>query len=125
MGDNKSDEQRKHKRYVPVNDTFAALRGHISKVGQIIDISKGGLAFRYIDIGERPTNSFDLDIFLSDNGFYLQNIPYKNVTDLEIANEFPYSTTKMRRRGIQFETLTKDHITRLEYFLENHSRGAV
>jgi len=61
-------EQRKHKRFRPQDGTYAILRGPGKKLGQVINISRGGLAFRYIDIGERPKRSFELDISIEEDG---------------------------------------------------------
>lgn len=114
-------EQREFKRFEVQEGAFAAMRGPVSKLGQIIDISKGGLAFRYIDTGVYPDRSFDLDILLTDNGFHLEEVPCKAISDSEITNEFQFSSITMRRLGAQFEELTHNQTSQLEYFIQNHT----
>lgn len=115
-------ERRTHKRY-PVRDgAFAALKGEINKLGQIMDISKGGLSFRYIDIGDRPKDTFEIDIYVESNqGFSLEGIPGRSMSDSEIVNRIPFSTLVMRRHGVRFEQLSQNHLTQLEYFIDRHA----
>ena len=122
--DNRTEiiERRDHMRFRTQEDAFATLRGrHISKLGQIIDISKGGLAFRYIDTGGPPNGSHELDIFLAENGFHLEKVACKTISDSEAEREHPFSTIKMRRRGVQFRALKKYQTSQLEYFIWNHT----
>ena len=93
--------KRKHKRFQAQDRSYVEIK-ESNKVGQILDISAGGLAFKYIDIGKRPKESFDLDILFKDNGFHLENIPFKTVSDLALNGEFAYNSTKMRRCSGQF-----------------------
>ena len=59
-------DRRIHKRFKVQDGALALLRANIRKVGQIIDISRGGLAFRYMSNGERLNGSFELNILLAD-----------------------------------------------------------
>ncbi len=118
-------ERRTFKRFEVKEGAFASLRGPISKLGPIKDISRGGLAFRYIDTGVRPDRSFDLDISQTDNGFHMKDVPCKNISDSEISNEYHFSSIKMRRLGVQFSELTLDQTSQLEYFIQNHTMGEI
>ncbi|MBW1705964.1 MAG: PilZ domain-containing protein [Deltaproteobacteria bacterium] len=118
-------ERREYKRLEAQEGAFAAMRGPVSKLGQIIDISKSGLAFRYIDTGVRPDRSFDLDISLTNNGFHLEDVPCKNISDSEITNEFHFSSITMRRLGVQFAELTHKQTSQLEYFIQNHTMNEI
>ena len=118
-------ERRKYTRFRARDGALIELRSHRGKLGEIIDISKGGLAFRYIDIGDRPKGSFELDIFLKEAGFRLEKVPAKTVSDLKTTKFFPYSATKTRRQGVQFGELTGNQISKLEHFIKNYTRGEV
>ena len=115
------DERRKHKRFKPQEGAFVTLPLPSSKFGETIDISAGGLAFRYIDTGERPGEAFELDIFLKDTDFYLEKMPVISVSDLDMAKEFPYSITKTRRHSVQFGDLTQSKTFHLEYFIHHYT----
>lgn len=117
-------ERRKHRRFQVKDGALVALRLHVSKlVGQIVDISKGGLAFRYIDTGDRPRGSFQLDILLEKSGFLLEKVPAKTISDSEMPDESSYSSTTTRRQGVQFGELTINQKSQLEYFIRNHTVG--
>ena len=118
-------EQRNQRRFKAEDGTYALLRGPVSKLGQIVDISRGGFAFRYIDIGERPEGSFELDIFLRRDGFSLEKVGFKTVSDFLSNKEFPFSSIRTRRRGGQLVALSEHQISRLEYFIRNHTRGEI
>jgi hypothetical protein len=112
-------ERRKHKRFLVQEGAFVELRDHRGKIGEIIDVSKGGLAFRYIDIGDRPKESLELDIFLKHAGFRVENLPAETVSDVEITKTIHQSITIMRRHGVKFGKLTKSQKSRLEYFIRH------
>ena len=118
-------EQRKHKRFRPQDGTYAILRGPGKKLGQVVNVSRGGLAFRYIDIGERPKRSFELDISIEENGFILDRLSFETVSDFSTSRDFPFSSTPIRRRGGQFRALNEDQISDLEYFIQNYAVGEV
>jgi hypothetical protein len=118
-------EKRKFRRFQAPQNAFAFLRGPDGRLGQIIDISKGGLAFRYVGNGGQPKSSFQMDIFLANNGFRLQKISFRTVSDFEVSKQGLAHPLIMRRRGVQFDELNQDHVSRLEYFIENYALGAI
>jgi hypothetical protein len=94
-------------------------------LGQIIDISKGGLAFRYVGNGGQPRRSFHMDIFLANNGFRMEKVSFRTVSDFEVSKQGLANSVIMRRRGVQFDELNQEDASRLEYFIENYALGAV
>jgi hypothetical protein len=117
-------EQRIHKRFRVRENSYVTLRGPVSKLGQIIDISRGGLSFRYIDIGERPNSSLEVKLSIKkNNGFQLEHIAFKTIYDLRATKEFPFSATRIRRRGGRFVALDPDQISGLEYLIQNYTTG--
>ena len=118
-----SIERRQQPRFKVAEGVFAALVNHNSKLGQIRDISKRGLAFRYIDHGEEPDETTELKIIIGSGGVYLDKLPFRKVSDFEIKNEFSFSSLKMRQIGLQFGKLTRRQLSRLEQFIEHHTIG--
>jgi len=116
-------ERRQQPRYKVAEGVFAALVNHSSKLGQIRDISKIGLGFRYIDHGEEPGETTELKIVIGSEGVYLDKLPFRKVSDFEIKNEYSFSSLKMRQIGLQFGELTKHQTSRLEHFIRNHTIG--
>jgi hypothetical protein len=118
-----SVERRQQPRFKVVEGVFAALVNHNSKLGQIKDISKMGLSFRYIDHDGRPGETSELKIIIGRGGLYLDKLPFKKVADFEIKNEHTFSSLKMRQIGLQFGELTQQQCTRLEHFIQKHTTG--
>jgi hypothetical protein len=121
-------EQRRYKRYEVPTGSFVALGPQNSIQGQIIDISIGGLAFRYMD-SKKPIDESYLDIFLTERDFCLGKLPITAVSDYEIDNTVtcklvegvPYRCTAMRRSSVQFGELTHHQMSQLEHFIQNHT----
>ena len=112
-------EQRENKRFQVPRDAFAALRPDYIIVGQIINISMGGLGFRYLG-NEGPSNASELDIFLAGRAFYLYKVPFQTVWDF-VTNEMPSSSINMKVCGMQFRDLTPNQISQLEYFIQDYA----
>ncbi len=117
-------ERRKYKRLQVQNDAIAVLRPIVDKRGPIIDISRGGLAFRYITAKNSPDRSSKLDILLSDLSFCLGSLPIRTVCDFEVTSELAFGYTKTRRCSVQFRELTQEQMSLLDHFIENHSAVA-
>ncbi len=117
-------ERRQHKRIQIKSQADAVLFGPTFTKGvQIIDISKGGLAFRYVH-GQKPSNGlFEIDILWDHIDLNLIKLKVKTISDYQIPNEFLLDVIPLRRCGAQFAELTKDQISQLENFIENGSTG--
>jgi PilZ domain len=117
-------ERRKFTRFLTQNDAFAALRGNLTKVGKICDISLKGLAFRYLAEKIYNETFTHVDIFLSTNGFHLSDVPCTVVYDEKesISNSnvvLPY------RCGLEFEPLEEEQQNKLELFLNSFTTGVL
>ena len=117
-------ERRKHRRFRAQDSVFAAPRVGVQerKLWHIIDISMGGLAFRYIPIGDRLDEIYELDILTRDTLFSMEDVPLRSVADLEITDE-PPSRHILRRRSVQFGELTTSQRSKLEYLIEHHTEA--
>ena len=115
-------ERRKHKRFQVQDDAIAVLRPSINKRGPIIDISRGGLAFRYITGKDSSGRSSKLDILLTDLRFYVGHMPIRTVSDFEVTSDLPFRGIKRRRRSVQFGKLTQEQMSHLERFIRDHTR---
>jgi c-di-GMP-binding flagellar brake protein YcgR len=97
-----------------------------------MDISMGGIAFRYMD-SKKPTDESRLDMFLTEGDMCLGQVPIKAVSDYEIPNtvlcktvdEIPPSCRTMRRCGVQFGDLTQHQRSQLQHYIQNHTTGIV
>ncbi len=104
-------ERRQFQRYSAPESAFAVLRAGCEKLGQIKNISKGGLAFEYISDQNHQTtldceSIGEIDIIISANGSSLCGIPCKIIHDGDVVPDHSIITSvQMRRCGIQFKDL--------------------
>ena len=123
VGRKRTVERRKNKRYKAVEGAYAAISPNSHKLGQIIDISMGGLSFKYIDTStETDQIEFPREetIFLSSMGYYVGDLPFKTVADYELTNAPSFSSMKVRKRHLQFRDLTFKQLFDLDYYLRNN-----
>ncbi|MEN8188751.1 MAG: PilZ domain-containing protein [Thermodesulfobacteriota bacterium] len=112
-----NEERRLHKRHRPF-DGALAINHHT--LGPIVDISKGGLSFRYLEEESlRQALLGHLGIFLSSNDFLIDHIESKVVRDTLVANTSSFLSTHTRQCSIQFLNLTHHQTEQLGYFLQN------
>ena len=116
--------RRMYKRFRAKDLTFVKLNSEYEEdIGQLLDISKGGLSVRYFKDEERSRNYTDLGIFMSGGHFAVDWIPFRGVSDTVLKNNSLFSTIVLRRYAVQFENLTPDQAAKLDYFLLNHTLG--
>ena len=118
-------ERRGHLRFRAQDLTFATFGTHGKEVGEIVDISMGGLAFLYIANGDQIHTSGHLEIFAAHNGFHLSEVPFTTISDFALPNEFPTSLIIMMRCGVEFVELTETQVSQLGYFIKHHTVSEV
>lgn len=123
------NEQRKNIRFLAQDNVIVALQNVYTKVGKVKDISMGGLAFEHIDDEKPNPETPRRNILLWVNGFRLSELPGRIVYDIPLAppNEYQgfFFHLITRRCGVEFETLSEDQASQLDFFLENYTKGKV
>ena len=117
-------ERRKFTRFRAQDDAFAALRGDFSKVGKIYDISINGLGFSFLSESTQVDSAdhhTQVDIFNSENGFHLSNVPCRIVYEAPDSTPDEGFLVRMSRCGLQFWELTGNQLEQLELFIENYT----
>jgi len=117
-------ERRKHERFKVKNGPVATVFNTASEyihMGQIKNISKGGLAFRYIDRNGDSTEPFELDILVALDSFYIKNVPFKTVWVSPAAGHPAFIFLEKKQRGIRFGEMTPLQMSRLDYFIHNYT----
>jgi hypothetical protein len=117
-------ERRKHKRFQVQNGAFVILTPPDTKVGRIMDISMGGLAFHYVGRADPSNKSTKLSIFSGDCSFYLYKVPCETILDSRayVSHSAPIS---IRRCSVQFGELTHNQVSRLEHFIQDYTANEV
>lgn len=112
-------DRRKHERFTANDGAFASLSPNSSKLGQIINISRGGLAFRYI-YSQQDDEAVETHVFLSSRGYYVGKIPATTVEDCDIRNSISFSAMRLRKCRIKFGELTLNQMVNLDHYIWNN-----
>ena len=111
-------ERRTHKRFPAKeralinikSDAYGLLLYHL------IEISNGGLSFRYLGEDILINGSSELSIVIEDN-FYMTEIPVETVSDTLLVNGY----IPLRRRGVRFGKLSPMQKSQLNDFIMKHT----
>ena len=117
------NEQRAHLRYKAKEGALVIIKRHTNSpaLGQIIDISRGGLSFKYLANGKFLKGKNKLDIFISGQGIKLKNISFKTIADITLNENISFSSIRMKRCGVQFEKLSPRNKSQLINFIRIHT----
>jgi hypothetical protein len=118
-------ERRKDKRFRTEDGWLAIMWPASSKAGHIVDISLGGLAFRY---GARSKLEgcaseleSDIEIICSRDEFSSGLFPVENICDIRIEGIFSdLIPMQLRRHSVKFKQLNEEQRFLLECFIEKH-----
>ena len=116
-------ERRRNARLRPRDLTFVAVRPEFTKLGKLLNISSGGLCFQYMDEQDQIGHGalFKVEIFISQNGYYLPRVPCKVIYDARIKKGMVFTKgLEHRRCGLRFKDLTEEQTDKLEFYLKNH-----
>ena len=102
-----------------------AVAFHESKIGQILDVSRGGIAFQYVAAPEESPDRSPLRIIFSRRSFDLPDLQTQEIYDLPVQEEPPFSCLRIRRRGLAFLELSAPQSSALDHFIEYHTLGPV
>lgn len=116
-------EFRQNKRY-RVEENAIVLGQSI--IGQMANVSKGGLMFRYLaDRYSFPELISTVDIYLAGDIVCLRKIPVQTIFNREEARGIMYRALPMRQCGLQFKAVTPALDEQLQYLLTHHTVGEV
>ena len=124
MGNFNQSERRAHTRFRVKEGAFAVIKEQQDTkitVGQVIDISEGGLAFKYMAKSEPVKADHKLDIYFSGQGIQLKDISFRIISDFGIESSITFSPIFMRRGCLQFQKLTQTHRDQLNKFIQKYT----
>jgi len=114
-------EKRSHDRLQAKDGVYAVINYKPTIFGQVINISKDGMAVRYSNNGKRLGVPSELDIFIIDSNFYIEKIQIKFISDFEIGNQSHFGSQKNRQRCFQFGKMKSSQLFQLDYLLQNYT----
>ena len=117
-------ESRRHRRY-PIRELFFVKLKSDSdmNLGQLVDISKGGMAIRCFS-ERRPVETYkQLDLFLSGGGYRIDQIPFLPVSSQNFVKTSAFNVSAYKRYGLKFHSLDGSLQGKLNYFIENFAKA--
>ena len=118
--DSVQNERRKHQRFEVKSLAIAVPVQSTSQVARIVNISKGGMAVRYLDQDDWLGDADAIDILVNSN-FFMTNIPIVNVNDFKVTNQVSFSIVSERQCCLQFGTLSPEQELQLDKFMINYT----
>lgn len=114
-GDN-SVNRRQHERFKLKVRAYVSFNADQTKLGQVADISQGGLAF--LSIEEFKSAAGDIVLFSQGGDFWLDRIPVMVKGCCKIDSRPFFSLTTLRRYSLQFGNLSEEQTGRLDSFIQ-------
>ncbi len=114
------EEQREFVRYRPKDGTIA-VDSHV--LGPVINISMGGLSFRYLDGNSARPSSDSIGIFLGSDDVLIDQIATRVISDRLVSQGSDFSQAPTRQRSIQFINLTEEQHLRIQNFITRKTQG--
>gem|GEM_PF-1108631 len=111
-----TSDRREHQRYRLRQGVFAGFRPNM---GEIIDISLGGVLFHYLEFAQKGRENNDF-LLCSEDGCCLDNLPCRVVSDTVLPSESCLSQIITRQRRIVFHRLTDEQQGLLHDFIDTH-----
>lgn len=115
-------ERRIHDRFEVKDLAIAVPRKTASKVARIVNISKGGMAVRYLDQSDWLGKAAAIDILVNSN-FFMTDIPIATVFDFKVHNQVSFSIINERQCCLQFGSLSPQQELLLDEFIMKFTAG--
>nr|MBF0222586.1 PilZ domain-containing protein [Desulfobulbaceae bacterium] len=111
------DERRRFKRFKVKQESSFVMSSEWPALGEIVDISEGGLSFGYTDTQKWPSLLAGCCMVFGSHDSCLNNIQMETVSDRAIPTDLPSDGPVARRRGIKFGELSKEQKFLLDCFI--------
>jgi c-di-GMP-binding flagellar brake protein YcgR len=98
----KTGDRRRYKRVKVQPEAYAVFRAPQPMLGQIIDISEGGVGILYVEGDRMPTHVVEFDLFTLNNDVKVNAIAAVARSDQKLPMGDPDNPETRRRRGIEF-----------------------
>ena len=116
-------ERRTQKRFELREGAIASL--HPTVIGEVLNISRCGLAFQYVASRDRSTEWSVLTILTTDHTFNLGMIPVEVVRDVPMPESFTTGAISLRSCGLKFGHLEDYQEFALRYFIHNYGSARI
>ena len=116
--------REKYRRYKAKEGAYAAIISpNFYKLGQITDISMGGLSFKYIASDNAPEDvptQKEYSISLTSMGCCVESLLVNIISDHEVTNTPSFSSLKIKNMHVQFTDLNLTQWLDLDKYMKNN-----
>ncbi len=100
---------------------MAVIKSKPGRMGEIMEISRGGLSFNCVANDADISQSKEMDILFTDDNFHLSRLPFKMVKERIVKAEPPFDVLNMTQLTVQFDSLTESQREKLDHLLEKYT----
>jgi len=113
-------ERRQHRRHSVRDDGYEIFSRETKIIGKLENISRTGLAFRYVPVRGEKTVTDTIDIMATGPArFYLSGLNCRRIYDISALEEDQtFTGTETRLCGLEFIAIENNH--QLGFFLRNY-----
>ncbi|WP_020676366.1 PilZ domain-containing protein [Geopsychrobacter electrodiphilus] len=112
---------RKYPRHKVVQRALVLInQGLDSLPFHIVDVSKGGLAYRYLGPRLKQSKAYKVNLY-HETELIVEGLPVKPISDQSLTK----STVPLRRGSFRFETLDSEQNALIERFINTCSEQAL
>jgi hypothetical protein len=120
----KKQERREHQRLLAKDWIFAVCKSHSVKIGRVVDISRGGIAFHYVPDSSNARDliegSLKLEIFETKSSCCLKGVVGKIIYNRPVSRQANLPETyPMMHCGVEFDWLSREQHFQLDFFIHN------
>ena len=118
-------EHRKYRRFGLKDGTI--IFNSSTDVGEIVDISMGGLSFICPDMSEESSASFEIGILCGEDEYCTDKIICRKLMCHGTAGDYPFSSSqeKRKRYSVEFGDLTPKQRLQLEHIIQSYAYSEV
>ncbi len=132
-------EKKTDQRFETKDGSYAAVNPSSYKLGRIVNISLGGLVFKYTEEEEDLSQLPEDTIFLGNYGFSVGDLPFRTIDvepapdiegfdiydgddEMELSETTPDAPLKRMEQSIEFTELTFKQIFAVDKFIRENVR---
>ena len=116
-------DRRKHFRFNAETGSLRLLHSRSNEtLGELLNISYEGIAYRYTPDVEQPNNGFQFDMVRDANTALLLNgVASEKVYDFDASEVFQVDSGRYRIRGIKFAHIRVEQKSQIEKCISEHT----
>jgi len=112
-------DRREYERYEAKEGFFA---GAYPNVGQIVNVSMGGLAYNYMGMATPQEDEGEM-VICGDDCLCIDDLTCKVLSDTVVSNGTSFSKFVTRQRRLQFVDMTPEQKVTLENFIRQNRQA--